>query len=1003
MASPSSVYDPKVVFHQLKSTRETFEQDWSESVKQKVKMWTGKKQPSDVNIDQLEWSAHVVQYVTYIYDLVQVHKNSKNKSTIKLVPKDTPLLGPHFSPPSYIHRHLREALPTITPTPMYFRPLHQEEMAIGYQLRCDSCNREGRKHCLATTSHGLPIFFHKSAFTRALFDLIIELRPRVTSAGVAAIVEQQHLREYHARRLHYYFEQYRNRRQRSTSLTFFQAPLKERGPTAFSECGDPQGYSGASISSDLVSEVFLQFASKTRQEESSDMLRTIEARHTMSLDATFRAAGKVALVDSDQRHTKILKGGVLSALTDDGLILTWRFCISGSFKEMSEMLVGYRMRCEALGTDPPALSVVDNCCTVGAHIKEVFPDTHVCLDVWHFLMRYLAVIVDGTRNPCRVLVARDITAAILKNPASATGPAEYFDSADQVKNMDAMFLKWEVHGSVWSMAATKVHQTQMGHVRKGCLSRPGLPAGVAADGSRIEASHKGWNSLQRAFSSGLPMMNALCHDFVLRRNMRILWQAGSSKRSTFVQSTQGSHHIRLVSHANAVWNLIKSPESTVAPVLRIVDSGERFGLVQSKGHFADLSYPKPGYILAVDGELALSRALAPSLIQKGAPRDRWSARADISDLAAALYALARYLGLACTVVFVFDGPLTSSLKRKTIITPTNDKVKKAFRKLIRAVGFHIFDAKGEADADLGRMSRYGFVNGVVSDASDVFIFGAKMVIRTPNLELDGEDVHTFRAVDIRRHKEYGLDSVQLILFAVLMGNDYDQDGLSGCGLQAAISLARSYLATELIEILDAAEAPEFWHRKDQFRAAIHDEIMHNTSHLLCHPLPNVAENITSSIPNMDTVRLLARPISSDLCKIQAASEGWNAQDVDIGRLAELSVRYFGWDFDTVRLKFEEHLYRGICIQYLVTGRDQRHTRMQNRHWSLARCDAPFPSSPDASLNCLVKVDMASVHTELIEFGLSDLVAWSIDTPLVAPYVLLLVPSILVLRSGVLIE
>lgn len=95
------------------------------------------------------------------------------------------------------------------------------------------------------------------------------------SIALADSSVEQHLREYHARRLHY-FEQYRNRRQRSTSLTFFQAPLKERGPTAFSEYGDPQGYSGASISSDLVSEVFLQFASKTRQEESSDMLRTIE-------------------------------------------------------------------------------------------------------------------------------------------------------------------------------------------------------------------------------------------------------------------------------------------------------------------------------------------------------------------------------------------------------------------------------------------------------------------------------------------------------------------------------------------------------------------------------------------------------------------------------------------------------------------------------------------------------------------------------------------------------
>lgn len=166
-----------------------------------------------------------------------------------------------------------------------------------------------------------------------------------------------------------------------------------------------------------------------------------------------------------------------------------------------------------------------------------------------------------------------------------------------------------------------------------------------------------------------------------------------------------------------------------------------------------------------------------------------------------------------------------------------------------------------------------------------------------------------------------------------MGNDYDQvsfppytlttwlilvkDGVSGCGLQVALSLARSYLATELIGILDAAEAPEFWRRKDQFRAAMYDEIMHNTSRLLSHPLPHVAENISPSFPNMDTVRLLARPITSELWDIQAASEDWNAQGIDIGRLAELCVRYFSWDFDTVRSRFEEHLYWGICIQYLI--------------------------------------------------------------------------------------
>ncbi|TRM55405.1 hypothetical protein BD626DRAFT_469578 [Schizophyllum amplum] len=266
---------------------------------------------------------------------------------------------------------------------------------------------------------------------------------------------------------------------------------------------------------------------------------------------------------------------------------------------MTEMLEGYRTRCDALGVSYPALSVVDNCCTVGAHIKEVFPDAHIALDIWHFLMRYLAVIVDGTRNPNRVHVAHDITNALMKTKASDGVPATYFDCADQVMHMENMFAKWDAKGGVWNSSAAKaskypvtglhcllypqVHRTQLAHVQKGCLARPGLPAGVAADGSRIEASHKGWNSLQRSFSSGLPMMNALCHDFVLRRNLRILCQGSRAERGGFIASTEGSHHIRLVSHANAVWNSnIKPSQAPAIPILRIVASGEKFGLVRSK-------------------------------------------------------------------------------------------------------------------------------------------------------------------------------------------------------------------------------------------------------------------------------------------------------------------------------------------------------------------------------------------------------------------------------------
>ena len=61
--------------------------------------------------------------------------------------------------------------------------------------------------------------------------------------------------------------------------------------------------------------------------------------------------------------------------------------------------------------------------------------------------------------------------------------------------------------------------------RKGCLAR--LCQDVASDGSRIEGSHKGWNSIMRSFSNGLEVYTALAHDFVLHRNLRVAASHGN--------------------------------------------------------------------------------------------------------------------------------------------------------------------------------------------------------------------------------------------------------------------------------------------------------------------------------------------------------------------------------------------------------------------------------------------------------------------------------------------
>lgn len=117
---------------------------------------------------------------------------------------------------------------------------------------------------------------------------------------------------------------------------------------------------------------------------------------------------------------------------------------------------------------------------------------------------------------------------------------------------------------------------------------------LCSDGSRIEGSHKGWNSLQRSFSSGIEMINYLAHDFVLRRNIRVTYASKTRTPSAFVKSSHGSHHVRLLNSIAHLWNTVLGTEKSRTnlsaginqlvelPVLPVVESGETFGMVASE-------------------------------------------------------------------------------------------------------------------------------------------------------------------------------------------------------------------------------------------------------------------------------------------------------------------------------------------------------------------------------------------------------------------------------------
>ncbi|KAG9119685.1 DNA repair protein rad2 [Ceratobasidium sp. 392] len=107
--------------------------------------------------------------------------------------------------------------------------------------------------------------------------------------------------------------------------------------------------------------------------------------------------------------------------------------------------------------------------------------------------------------------------------------------------------------------------------------------------------------------------------------------------------------------------------------------------------------------------------------------------------------------------------------------------------LLRLFGVPFVNAPMEAEAQCAFLARHGLVEGVITDDSDVFLFGAGKVYR--NMFNQSKTVECFFSVDLER--ELGLDRETLIGLAYLLGSDYT-DGLPGVGPVVAMEIMKEF-------------------------------------------------------------------------------------------------------------------------------------------------------------------------------------------------------------------
>ncbi|KAG1751552.1 uncharacterized protein EDB91DRAFT_1078312 [Suillus paluster] len=310
---------------------------------------------------------------------------------------------------------------------------------------------------------------------------------------------------------------------------------RQPGLQVFSEPDDQLGYGNKSISHEIVTKVFLDFTTHIRQDESALDLKSLSAI-CGSLDNTFKAANKATLTNKDGQKMREIKGGILTVLNESNEIIAWT-CANA---EITELLHGLKQCHNVLNLPQPKMMVANNCCHIHSAVASAMPKTEAKLDVWHFSARYVAAILNTSKSPFRSAIAADILGAILKKHAEHGCGAEYWDRGEQEQHLLAAFEKWAEKG-VWSAAAQK-----------------------------------------HAQPSGIVMLSALSHDFVLCRNIRV---ASSRHQMTpFVKFTHGSHHIQLSNHITKLYNGLREKDTQLLPLLPElpdVDSSETFGLVAS--------------------------------------------------------------------------------------------------------------------------------------------------------------------------------------------------------------------------------------------------------------------------------------------------------------------------------------------------------------------------------------------------------------------------------------
>ena len=130
---------------------------------------------------------------------------------------------------------------------------------------------------------------------------------------------------------------------------------------------------------------------------------------------------------------------------------------------------------------------------------------------------------------------------------------------------------------------------------------------------------------------------------------------------------------------------------------------------------------------------------------------------------------------------------TETKRKERDMDTITDEMKAEVIQLIQLFGIPYVESPAEAEAQCAKLEELGLVDGIVTEDSDVFVFGGSSVYK--NIFDDQKYVEAYLARDAKR--DLNLNRNQFIALAMLLGGDYTE-GVKGVGIVNGMEVLQAF-------------------------------------------------------------------------------------------------------------------------------------------------------------------------------------------------------------------